>query len=107
MSELGRLVTELQVKGVRTEPLEGNRGRRGGAGATAAGDLSDVVARVRRRSDCEVAKVSQCASVSAGISMSQTGCSLTLTCCPIWCLSSQYLPKRRAFAALKPRNVRK
>ena len=32
MSELGRLVTELQVKGVRTEPLEGNRGRRGGAG---------------------------------------------------------------------------
>ena len=32
MSELGRLVTELQVKGVRAEPLEGNRGRRGGAG---------------------------------------------------------------------------
>ena len=32
MSELGRLVTELQVKGVRAEPLQGNRGRRGGAG---------------------------------------------------------------------------
>ena len=32
MSELGRLVTELQVKGVQAESLEGNRGRRGGAG---------------------------------------------------------------------------
>ena len=32
MSDLGRLVTELQVKGLRAEPLNGNQGRRGGAG---------------------------------------------------------------------------
>ena len=32
MSELGRLVTELQVKGVRGKAIPGNRGRRGGAG---------------------------------------------------------------------------
>ena len=32
MSELGRLATELQVHGVRVDPLEGNPGRRGGAG---------------------------------------------------------------------------
>ena len=32
MSELGRVVTELQVKGLRDGSLKGNRGRRGGAG---------------------------------------------------------------------------
>ena len=32
MSELGRLVTELQVHGVADPALPGNRGRRGGAG---------------------------------------------------------------------------
>ena len=32
MSDLGRLVTELQVNGLRAEPLNGNQGRRGGAG---------------------------------------------------------------------------
>ena len=32
MSELGRLVTELQVHGVRVDPVKGNQGRRGGAG---------------------------------------------------------------------------
>ena len=32
MSELGRLVTELQVHGVRVDPVKGNPGRRGGAG---------------------------------------------------------------------------
>ena len=32
MSDFGRLVTELQVKGLRAEPLNGNQGRRGGAG---------------------------------------------------------------------------
>ena len=32
MSDLGRLVTELQVNGLRAEPLNGNPGRRGGAG---------------------------------------------------------------------------
>ncbi len=32
MSELGRLVTELQVHGVRVDPVQGNPGRRGGAG---------------------------------------------------------------------------
>lgn len=32
MSELGRLITELQVKGVVDPAIEGNRGRRGGAG---------------------------------------------------------------------------
>ena len=32
MSELGRLVTDLQVNGVRVDPVKGNPGRRGGAG---------------------------------------------------------------------------
>ncbi|RPF77086.1 MAG: MSMEG_0568 family radical SAM protein [Synechococcus sp. TMED155] len=32
MSETGRLITELQVHGLRATPAEGNRGRRGGAG---------------------------------------------------------------------------
>ena len=32
MSELGRLVTELQVNGVQADAVHGNPGRRGGAG---------------------------------------------------------------------------
>ena len=32
MSELGRLITELQVHGVADPSLPGNKGRRGGAG---------------------------------------------------------------------------
>ena len=32
MSELGKIVTELQVNGISSTPKKGNRGRKGGAG---------------------------------------------------------------------------
>ena len=32
MSELGKIITELQVNGISSTPKKGNRGRKGGAG---------------------------------------------------------------------------
>ena len=32
MSELGKIITELQVNGISSTPQKGNRGRKGGAG---------------------------------------------------------------------------
>jgi len=32
MSELGKIITELQVNGISSAPKKGNRGRKGGAG---------------------------------------------------------------------------
>ena len=32
MSELGKIITELQVNGINSTPKKGNRGRKGGAG---------------------------------------------------------------------------
>ena len=32
MSELGKIITDLQVNGISSTPKKGNRGRKGGAG---------------------------------------------------------------------------
>jgi len=67
MSELGRLVTELQVHGVRVDPVKGNPGRRGGAGPSdhRALDLDGTTVMVPVYNDASAASPYKLASSGA------------------------------------------
>ena len=71
MSELGRLVTELQVHGVRVDPLKGNPGRRGGAGPSdhRALDLDGTTVMVPVYNDASAASPYKLASSGAALAI--------------------------------------
>ncbi len=71
MSELGRLVTELQVHGVRVDPLEGNPGRRGGAGPSdhRALDLDGTTVMVPVYNDASASSPYRLASSGAALAI--------------------------------------
>ena len=71
MSELGRLVTELQVHGVRVDPVKGNPGRRGGAGPSdhRALDLDGTTVMVPVYNDASAASPYKLASSGAALAI--------------------------------------
>ena len=71
MSELGRLVTELQVHGVRVDPVTGNPGRRGGAGPSdhRALDLDGTTVMVPVYNDASAASPYKLVSSSAALAI--------------------------------------
>ena len=83
MSELGRLVTELQVHGVRVDPVKGNPGRRGGAGPSdhRALDLDGTTVMVPVYNDASAASPYKLASSGAVLAIegSEQQCSPEIT----------------------------
>lgn len=71
MSELGRLVTELQVHGVRVDPVKGNPGRRGGAGPSdhRALDLDGTTVMVPVYNNASAASPYKLASTGTSLSI--------------------------------------
>ncbi|ABB34866.1 MSMEG_0568 family radical SAM protein [Synechococcus sp. CC9605] len=71
MSELGRLVTELQVHGVRVDPVKGNPGRRGGAGPSdhRALDFDGTTVMVPVYNDASAASPYKLASSGAALAI--------------------------------------
>ena len=83
MSELGRLATELQVHGVRVDPLEGNPGRRGGAGPSdhRALNLDGTTVMVPVYNDASASSPYKLASSGAALAIEgpKQGCSPEIT----------------------------
>lgn len=71
MSDLGRLVTELQVNGVRVDSLKGNTGRRGGAGPSdhRALDLNGTTVMVPVYNDASATSPYKLASSGAALAI--------------------------------------
>jgi radical SAM protein (TIGR04043 family) len=83
MSELGRLVTELQVHGVRVDPVKGNPGRRGGAGPSdhRALDLDGTTVMVPVYNDASAGSPYKLASSGAALAIEgpEQHCSAEIT----------------------------
>ena len=93
MSELGRLVTELQVHGVRVDPVMGNQGRRGGAGPSdhLALNLDDTTVMVPVYND---------ASASSPYKLASSGSALAIEGAEQECSPEITTPREPAFYGL-------